>query len=87
MTSADGTQFTTPDTVRTEVLNRYERYVREHHGDVSDILHLCEVMFNSGERNMAEVMREFSGVLPQIWRLITTLTHVAEIIEGCRDHE
>jgi len=51
---------------RPQVEARYERYVREHFGEI-DIPSLCEVMWSSGGREMKDTMVEFSDILP-MWR-------------------
>ena len=53
---------------RDEIEQRYERYAREHHGEI-DIPGLCETMWNSGERRAIEAMTEFSDLLPQVGRI------------------
>jgi hypothetical protein len=53
---------------RDEVETRYERYAREHHGDI-DIPGLCETMVAFGERRAIATMTEFSDILPQVSRI------------------
>ena len=50
---------------RAEVQARYERYAREHHGEI-DMPGLCETMWNAGERHAIQAMTEFSDILPRI---------------------
>jgi hypothetical protein len=53
---------------RSEVQARYERYAREHHGEL-DIPNLCETMVTYGERRAIAAMTEFSDILPRISRI------------------
>ena len=53
---------------REEVRARYERYAREHHGEI-EIGNLCETMVAFGERRAIQTMTEFSDILPQVSRI------------------
>jgi hypothetical protein len=70
--------------VRPEVDKRYKRYVLEHHGEI-DTLHLCEVMFNAGERNAIERMVRFTEVpvlLREAQRQLRDLTALVRSLTG-----
>jgi hypothetical protein len=62
---------------RPEVQERYERYAREHHGDLDDLPNLAETMFNAGERHAIRVMEQFSDILPR-------LSHIEERVAEAR---
>ena len=63
MTATVGTGFTNPLVER-----RYRQYIEDNHGDVSDLPHLLEVIFNAGMRQGATAMVVVSDVVPTITR-------------------
>ena len=60
---------------------RYEQYVRDHHGDVTDLPRLCEVMWNSGAAEAVRDMVEFSDVPGMVDRVQQRVRHLHDLLE------
>lgn len=71
---------------RDEVEKRYERYAREHHGEV-DIPGLCETMVAFGERRAIQAMTEFSDILPRVSRIEERIKAVHQLLLALQDDE
>jgi hypothetical protein len=71
---------------RPEVQERYERYVRETHGEI-DVPRLAETMFNAGERHAIRVMVEFGDILPRISRIEERVMAVHRLLVAIRESE
>lgn len=53
-------------TLSPEQLRAYDTYVVDNHGDLSDVVHFGQVMFNAGARQAVAAMVVFGDVLPRL---------------------
>lgn len=64
------------------VAKRYQQFVEDNHGDVTDIPRLCEIMANFGGRRMLQAMTVTSDVIPQLSRIEQRIVQLRALIQS-----
>jgi hypothetical protein len=71
-----------PVQMRPEVQAAYDRYAREHNGDLSNIPELCEYFVNVGFRMCLESMNVFNDLPGQLARVERQVQRIREVVDG-----
>jgi hypothetical protein len=66
------------------VEKRYQRYVEDHHGDVTDLPNLCEVMWLAGAQDAIQASVEFADIGPNIERVQQKIRRIHDMLEVIR---
>jgi len=64
-----------------EVERAYDKYVRDHHGDLSDTPGLALTMWCAGGRHMLSASVEFGDILPRLSNMERRLQAMRALLE------
>ncbi len=63
-----------------EVERRFQQYMEDHGGDVTDLPRICEVFWNAGGRSAIAAMAEMSDILPLLGRIESRLVKLRSLM-------